>query len=170
MEGLFSYQYVHGDDEGRVNAAISSIQAGKTGLKVCSLSQTFDSHLLWAHYASGFSGMAIEVEVPDDHPAVHAVRYGAGFAHITDIHERDPSQLAESILTWKNEAWEYEQEVRVLQRDTHFDLTAGVTRIIAGHRMNPELQRALKLICDSEGIDLCRVGIGDEGIDADPWD
>jgi len=51
-----------------------------------------------------------------------------------------------------------------------------VRRIIVGQRMNPSLFEALRIVCEHKGITINRVGIGDEGIDADhvpklggPW-
>jgi len=43
-------------------------------LRVCALTKSFDNHLLWTHYANGYSGVVIEVEV--DKADVTAVTYG----------------------------------------------------------------------------------------------
>jgi hypothetical protein len=32
-------------------------------LRVCSLSATYNKHLLWSHYATGFRGLALELEL-----------------------------------------------------------------------------------------------------------
>ncbi|MCB9779850.1 MAG: hypothetical protein H6742_14890 [Alphaproteobacteria bacterium] len=166
VEGVFSYSYGPGDDKDAVEEAVDAITAGKSGLKVCSLSKTFDSHLLWAHYASGFSGMAIEVELPDD-DRVREVVYRGVFAHLSTPVLGDADAMAKDVLSSKYDAWAYEQEVRVLQRDPVFKLSGPVTRLIVGHRMNPALVKGLSLICKAEGIEMFRTGIGDEGIDAD---
>src|SRR5688500_14515121 len=65
LESLFMYSYLSPSDQSATTAAAKAVQAAAKLLKVCSLSQTFDSHLLWAHYAEGFTGLAVEVEVPD---------------------------------------------------------------------------------------------------------
>src|SRR6266850_5548679 len=36
----------------------------KKKYRVCALSKTFRKRLLWAHYAKGFDGVAIEVDLP----------------------------------------------------------------------------------------------------------
>jgi hypothetical protein len=139
----------------------------KKKLRVCSLSETFDCHLLWSHYASGFSGMAIEVELPDDGSAVRRINYRGVFASLSIEGKFDPVLAAEEVLSSKYSEWSYEKEIRVLHRDYYFELAAPVKRVIAGHRMERALFDALNLICHQKGIEFCQTGIGDEGIDAD---
>ncbi|HFD32509.1 MAG TPA: hypothetical protein ENJ28_07405 [Gammaproteobacteria bacterium] len=60
MEGMF----VYGSDssqESEISKRVKGIVSAKRKYKVCSLAGTFDSHLLWSHYAGGFDGVAIEV-------------------------------------------------------------------------------------------------------------
>ena len=57
-----------GNDRGREHQVIEYGDAVSTQLKelrVCALTRSFDNHLLWAHYADGWSGLAVEVEVDD---------------------------------------------------------------------------------------------------------
>lgn len=79
LEGMFAYNYLSRDEED-VREQVMQIVEQKQGLKVCSLSKTFDSHLLWAHYAGGFDGMAIEMELPEEHPSVKDVIYRGVYA------------------------------------------------------------------------------------------
>lgn len=139
----------------------------KKGLKVCSLSKTYDCHLLWAHYASGFDGLAIEIELPEYSPEIRQIEYRGVFASLSLNGSFSPDRAAEQVLSSKYREWAYEQEVRVLQRGTWYDLAQPVKHVIAGHRMNPALFEALRIICDRKNIELSRTGIGDEGIDAD---
>lgn len=166
MEGMFVYSY-RSTDERDYSEQVDDIVRNKRRLLVCSLSQTFDSHLLWAHYAAGFEGLAIEVELPNHSPKVKLVKYRGVFAQVSIGDTLDTSQAAEEILSSKYREWKYEQEVRILQSDEWYQLQSSVKRVIAGHRMNPALFEALRIICESKGIALNRTGIGDEGIDAD---
>jgi hypothetical protein len=63
--------------------------------RICSLSKTFDSHLLWAHYASGFSGLAVEVELPDHAHNVRVVEYRGVFGRVSFDRVINPEQAAE---------------------------------------------------------------------------
>lgn len=122
---------------------------------------------MWAHYASGFDGLAIEVELPDRDERIKNVAYRGVFGHVAIDQADDPSRVAHEILSSKYQEWEYEREVRVLNHGEFFQLSRPVMRVIAGHRMKPALFEALEIICKSQGISLYRTGIGDEGIDAD---
>lgn len=166
MEGMFAYSYGSADEEDLSNR-VAQIITQKKRLKICSLSKTFDSHLMWAHYAGGFDGVAIEVNLPEDNPYVKEVRYRGVFESVSLSAQRPPEAVANQILSSKYDAWEYEKEVRILQHDSYFHLRDPVSRVIAGHRMPPALFEGLHIICSSLGIELCRTGIGDEGIDAD---
>ena len=166
MEGRFVCTD-RGPNERDLEEEVAKIIEEKDGLRISSLSQTFDSHLLWAHYASGFDGLAVEVELPDDSDQIKTLRYRGVFASISVDKPFDAYETARQILSSKYKEWEYEKEVRVLQRGDWFRLGKPVSRVIAGHRMNPALFRALRMVCEREGIELCRTGIGDEGIDAD---
>jgi len=127
---------------------------------------TFDSHLLWAHYASAWDGLALEIEIPDSSPEIHKVEY-AGFMCVVDPNLHTVAEDAIRVLSNKHFEWAYEQEVRVITRSKFFTLTSPVKRIIVGSRMNPAMLEALQIICETKDIALARTGIGDEGIDAD---
>lgn len=166
MEGMFVYSY--GTAEGRdYKEEVAQIIEHKKRLKICSLSKTFDCHLLWAHYASGFDGLAIEVELPDRSPVIKSVDYRGVFASVSFDMPMPPDRAAEEVLSSKYREWSYEQEVRVLQQDDWYKLPKPVNHVIAGHRMNPALFEALRIICEHKNITLSRTGIGDMGIDAD---
>lgn len=166
MEGMFVYSYR--SSEGRdYKDEVAQIIEHKKQLKLCSLSKTFDCHLLWAHYASGFDGLAIEVELPDRSPVIKTVEYRGVFASVSFDTPMRPDRAAEEVLSSKYQEWSYEQEVRVLQPNDWYKLPKPVSHVIAGHRMNPALFEALRIICENRGIRLSRTGIGDMGIDAD---
>jgi hypothetical protein len=133
---------------------------------VCSLSLTFDSHLLWAHYASAWDGLAVEIEIPDLSPEVYRVEYG-GFMCPIDPDRHTVAEEAIRVLSSKHFEWSYEKEVRIITESQWFNLASPVRRVIVGSRMNPAMLEALQIICERKNIALARTGIGDEGIDAD---
>ena len=82
MEGTFAYSY-RGDGEAKSAKDLAgAVSKALKSLRVCSLSATFDSHLLWAHYATGFNGVAIEVELPEASPDIQRVTYRGVFGHV----------------------------------------------------------------------------------------
>ncbi len=167
MEGIFIYSY-EASDEADYSKKVDEIQQHKKRIKICSLCKTYNCHLLWAHYAAGFSGMAIEIELPDDCSKVREVTYGGVFAAVHFPNDQFPDETAHRILVSKYSEWSYEKEVRILNDQEWYDLEHPVRRIIVGHRMDPPLFKGLQMICERQGITINLTGIGDEGIDADP--
>jgi hypothetical protein len=162
-EGLFVCSGDSNSDssyEKRVEKIISE----KKRLKVCSLSLTFDCHLLWSHYASGFSGLAIEMDLPDQSPVVRVVKYRGVFAEVTDEDGPEPSETADLILSSKYHEWAYEKEVRILQQQEWFTLDYPITRIICGHRMDDSMLEAFKVISKSRNIRISGLRITDGGL------
>lgn len=165
MEGVFAYSS-HGD-EPYVQSLVKGIGDAKSRYKVCSFSAHFQSHLLWSHYAGGFDGLAIEIELPDDDPMVRKIEYRGVFAFLDMDSVTDEEEAAQRILFSKYQEWSYEEEIRILSTTDWYELKHPIRRVIAGQRMNQALFKTLALICDRENIQFCKVGIGDEGIDAD---
>jgi hypothetical protein len=168
MEGMFAYSTTTMTPE--VERVVKGIGDEKQRYKVCSLSADFQSHLLWSHYAGGFDGLAIEVDLPDHDPNVQHVEYRGVFAFVDVDNNHNPSKVARQILLSKYQEWSYEREIRVLSNIPFYELQAPIRRVITGHRMNPALFETMMIVCDREGIELCTIGIGDEGLDADRVD
>lgn len=167
MEGMFAYSY-RGKEEARPAQDIAtSVQAEMQSIRVCSLTSTYDSHLLWAHYANGFNGVAIGLDLPDHHVDIKQIEYRGVFGQYAYASGVNAKELSRRILGSKYEEWAYEKEVRIFSNDTWFHLPKPIPLLIVGHRVHPALFDALQIICEREKIDFSSVGIGDEGIDAD---
>jgi hypothetical protein len=165
MEGMFVYS-THGR-ESHAQRVVKGIGSAKSRYKVCSLSRDFQSHLLWAHYANGFDGLAIEVDLPDDNQDIRQVEYRGVFAFLDMDQVVDEDDAARRILYSKYNEWSYEEEVRILSSENYYQLERPIRRVIAGPRMNQALFQTIHMVCDKEGIEFTKVGIGDDGIDAD---
>lgn len=157
IEGVFAYS-THASDEQDHSAQVSEIIRRKQRLLICSLSRTFDCHLLWAHYASGFQGLAIEVNLPEKDPKIRVIKYRGVFAHLPSEKLFRAERAAEEILSSKYQEWNYEQEVRIIQSGEWYKLATPVKRVIAGHRMRPATLDALQIVCERRGITLHRTG------------
>jgi hypothetical protein len=164
-EGFFEYS--PGDKK-----KAQVIRSAKKRYKIGCLSKSFGSRLLWAHYASGFDGLAVEVDLP-------APSHGNRIYHVTyeetlpnaDLHSGDFDAVALSFLRRKDSEWCYEDEVRIIQEDTWYHLDAPVERIIVGHRFNKSLLDALRMVCQNQKIDLKCTRIEDReviAINCDP--
>ena len=166
-EGLFFYQHSLTSDIDVINKRVNDIEMAKNKYKICSLSLTFDSFLLWAHYAGGFDGVAIEVELPDDDPNIRKVESRGIFDFVDMAKFTEEDDVARRLLFSKHIDWSYEKEIRILNESEWYKLKFPITRVIAGARMGKALFEVLNIVCTSKNITLNKVGIGDEGIDAD---
>ncbi len=166
MEGIFAYSapnHLAGD----ASAFAADIRDKLRGWRICSLSGTFDSHLLWSHYANGFDGVTIEVELPDDDQDIQQVEYRGVFGGYAYQPGLGLDEIARSIIFSKNQEWSYEREIRIRSTEACYLLEIPIRRVIAGHRLQQALFDTIQMVCEGLGIEFCRVGIGDEGIDAD---
>jgi hypothetical protein len=160
MEGRFSYFNQH--DE-YTRERIEAIIREKRRIKVCALSKSFKSYLLWAHYANGFDGFAVEVELRSGDSEIHEIDYVDTFRIIDDSITGSYQAIANEILSSKYKAWEYEEEVRILQQSEWYLLDRPVSRVIVGQRVKPALRNGLEIICEAKGIELAKINFGNKG-------
>jgi hypothetical protein len=155
-----------GNDRGREHQVIDfgeQVTKRIRELRVCSLCKSFNNHLLWAHYAGGYSGVAVEVEVADRDLA--EVIYDNGFIFLSDLMGSGTADdAARNVLAKKYEDWKYEDEVRIITDTEFYSLGNPIRRIIVGSRTSPALVSALYLICSHFGVALDRMVVADWGI------
>jgi len=120
---------------------------------------------LWAHYAAGFDGLAIELDLPpqSDYGPIFDVSYEQALPN-ADLQPGDFDAIALSFLRRKDREWCYEDEVRIIQDDIWYHLNIPVQRIIVGHRFNKALLKALRLVCQDQNIELKCTNIDDREV------
>jgi hypothetical protein len=141
MEGLFSSSQ-HFKESKDYRAIRESIRDNKSRIGMCSFSEVRNHELMWAHYADQFKGICIAYslskllkELPED------VRFVRMFYNETvpTIHRsnKDPSQLARMVLSYKNYRWLYEREWRMFAPlgEAPYKHAACVARVYLGSRM-----------------------------------
>lgn len=141
----------------------------KKKMKICSLSGTIESSLLWAHYAGSFDGLAIEVELPEIGTCVKKVNYRQEIPIINANNMADVGNMADEILTTKYEEWNYEQEVRIIQHESIWFKIPQPRRVVLGPRMPDGLAQAIKIVCDSQSIEVERLYIDGAKFDLCPY-
>lgn len=124
------------------------VLAEQEKLKVCSLSKTCKSHLLWAHYANGFDGVAIEVTITRSDAKEVKCLPNINTDFPLDI---SPDLIARERLCRKYECWKYEEEMRIIQRDEKYPVIE-VSALVVGSRVRPPLYKALYTVCENQGI------------------
>lgn len=131
--------------------------------RVCALSKIFDNHLLWAYYAGGFTGLAIEVDLPDSD--ITEVTYDDEFIYLSElIDNHNKEMIVRKVLSKKYKIWRHEKEVRIITTSEFYNLSNPIQRVIVGSRMNQAMVSALHLICSHFKIALERTVIADWGI------
>lgn len=137
----------------RLAAQRVGVEKAASKLRVCCLSKSMANRLMWAHYANGFRGLAIELDIPSSD--IREITYEADPAILPSPNDAVPSGFAEHVLSVKMEAWAYEQEARIIQRQTYYNLPKAHERdikVIIGERMSEPLQTLVKSICRPRGI------------------
>ena len=155
-----------GNDQGRVHEIIEfgdEVTKRLRELRVCALSKSFNNHLLWAHYAGGYTGIAIEVDLEDRD--ITEVNYDDNFIFLSELIDKgSPEDAARQVLAKKYKAWSHEEEVRLITRTEFYPLARPICRILVGSRTNPALVSALHLMCNHFGITLDWMVVADWGI------
>lgn len=130
--------------------------------KVCSLSTILDHHLMWAHYADGYKGVVIEVDI-DDIDFDYVLYSNEAIKYEELKYSNDIEINAKKVLNTKYKDWEYEKEARIIQKQRFFDLKYPISKVIVGPRTSPLIVSVLKSICVKQGIILEKMVISDTG-------
>ena len=151
MEGIFYFRY-GAKFTNFWKKHYMDVVSEKAKIRICALSRTLKSPLLWAHYANGFKGLAIELQFSLQSISIKDVSYSEDIPEINLTDNFDPYQSALSILTNKLRHWEYEDEVRVIQNQEYYILENPIKSITVGNRMNTSLRESLNIICKAKKI------------------
>ncbi|KFG67128.1 DUF2971 domain-containing protein [Microvirga sp. BSC39] len=119
---------------------VSRIEQARNGFRIASLSAAATNFLLWSHYADGHKGVAIEVDIPEDHPELTKVTYSP-FSSIFSEKAQTQEDMRH-LFNGKGEEWAYEEEYRIITDRQYFDLPSKPSRLLLGP-MVPDEQAAL---------------------------
>ena len=154
MEGLYtSSDVLRGSNN--YQTVRKAIRDDKANIGICSLSETHDHELMWAHYADQFSGICVEYNfsqllssLPDD---VNFVRMFYDEHGPTVFRsKKPPTELAKMVLSYKNYRWLYEREWRMFAKrgKISYGKRNCVTHVYLGYRMKSfernKIQSALR--------------------------
>lgn len=117
---------------------------------ILSLSRSPEISLMWGHYADGFRGVCIEVELSEEAASnLYAIDYEADLSKLSDD---DPIGL----LTHKTKEWDYEQESRVLIKPKYrpYVQLERVNKIIMGSMMDSSISETISSIARNYKIGL----------------
>lgn len=156
MEG--TYETLVGTDPEHHLKNVMEIYQAKLAKRICSLSISYKSHLMWAHYANQFKGVCIEIDLPDGE--TQPIDYSSA-NRIMDLKGESHYSIAEKILTTKHAEWQYEKERRILVNSIFYDIPGSITRLILGSRIEKDFEQNLRLVCGNIEVQKLSVRNGE---------
>jgi len=133
---------------------------------VVSLSECNNNYLMWSHYASGFRGLVIGVEVPDED--VEYMDYDTPIASEPVSSLEEWNGVNRRSLLVKHFCWTHEEEWRILKEVDAHELVLGrycdlsrITTVICGHKMNDAIRIAIGYVCKGLNIKVQKTEISD---------
>lgn len=134
--------------------------------RILSLAETKDNHLMWAHYADGYRGIAIKVLVSKKE--VIKVRYRGNALNIEKIaNNHNIKDVAIKSLRYKYSCWRYEKEYRVIRTenqlfDNKYFQAITIQSVILGPLIDKNIETVLIDLCRKEKIRVERCTISNE--------
>jgi hypothetical protein len=126
---------------------LEGIKKTRDEYKIASLSATATNFLLWSHYADGHKGVAIEVDVPENHPDLTQVIYSPFSSVFTRLAELEEDMR--HLFNGKTPEWEYEKEYRIITKKRYFNLPSEPSRILIGPKaQEDQVELPRKILSD----------------------
>lgn len=147
MEGDFNRNYASPEYLKSITEEISKI-------KICSLSSNMSNPILWAHYADGFKGICIEVEIDESILTPYEITYSEfnpipseGYRGLQGKDEETtPHDWAIASLRKKYEAWRYEDEYRIFSDSEYISEGLTITTIYLGTRIGEVYKNLIHIL------------------------
>ena len=118
------------------------------GTRICSLSASINDVRLWSHYASGHTGIAIEIDFTNSKDQPYKIEYADKLKEFTYSLMTAPDTI--DILKFKSKHWEHEKEYRIITKDEFFSVSGMITGIYLGLRASELLTNMLLRIVPNE--------------------
>lgn len=137
------YEIYLGESSARFHdKMLDQIEGAKDQFRVASLSADPNNFLLWSHYADGHKGVALEIDIPFNHPDLIQVIY-TDFSSVFTSTGQTKEDMRH-LFNGKTEAWAYEEEYRIVVDRQYFELPSPVTRVLIGHRVTGDQENILR--------------------------
>jgi hypothetical protein len=136
MEGTYQYDTKILTPEKR-----KIIMTEKLKYRLVSLSETYQSTLMWSYYSEGHRGIVIGVEVTDKDLVTDVIRYVE-----QPFTASDDYTDAHAILLQKFDIWKHEHEQRVFAAQEQCFVPIKITDIILGVESSPTIEKIVKAV------------------------
>jgi hypothetical protein len=119
----------------RVTKSVNDLYCdSKDRVRICSLSSSLNDVRLWANYADGNRGIALEIDFSGLESSVHEVNYSKELPIYDYTLLTAPSPI--NVLTRKTIHWSYESEYRIIHDGKYFEITDRLRAIYVGSRIS----------------------------------
>ena len=135
------------------------IVSSKSAIGIASLTETYESSLMWAHYASNYTGICLEYHtqdlldcLPDTVNLVRLAYVDRPLLVLPKL-ARNAENAAKGVLSQKHYSWSYEREWRVLAKIGKIKLgrNSPIREILMGSRLSDQHRaRILKVARDCD--------------------
>jgi hypothetical protein len=135
-----------------IEASVQLLFQQKSDFRLASFSETHDNELMWAHYASNYSGICLEYQYDmlsekfGDTPQAELlpIEYSRKLFRVEEALLFDDPQTAREILRQKKSSWSYEKEWRLFTRNERQPIfPETITSIYLGLRIRDEAKAHL---------------------------
>ena len=159
MEGVYQFSTSPEDEDN-----FSAFEGLMNRARIGSLSKDYRRGLLWAHYANGYRGAAIEIEILDNCAEIHDVKYVTKIPNIGNNWSMGLAKV-EWIFKRKFTDWKYEREVRIIRAANEDGYFTGfqIKKVIIGHRMPLHQLDIIKWICATQRIAVQGIENAEDG-------
>lgn len=155
-----SFYSLYDTKDKNVEETIQKIKNEKNNYKICCLSTTYKSYILWAHYANSFKGVAFELElIQDQNFSKVSYKKDYPLINLLDNQNLQPKEIAKKILAVKHKDWNYEKEVRIFSKKEWYFINNSIKKVIVGPRIEEPLLEVLKIICKQKNLPLFKFEI-----------
>jgi hypothetical protein len=121
----------------------------KDRCRICSFSRTMRHPLLWAHYAEGFTGVAIEVTFTEPVDLLYKITYLKDFPILPIVlGELPPDPI--DYLTTKLNYWKHEREYRIIlkgNRKYYWLPKSATMKVLTGIHIARESYELILQLC-----------------------
>lgn len=134
-------------------ASFDEIVRQKRTIGICSLSDTPNNEVMWAHYSGSYSGICIGYRTAslldglDNNCTLVRVQYEDQKPSLSGEDAKDISRSARKLLSFKNARWAYEREWRLLSDTTglvNIEEPNCIASIRMGSKIRKQHQRAIE--------------------------
>lgn len=134
------------------------IEEWQNRYRILSVSAIPDSPIMWAHYASGYSGCCLIYSTKKTFSKIEPIIYTDITFSLSDedfMDEDIPSEAIEESLRFKHKDWAYENEWRLIQNEDAGFLSydqSELLGIIIGENMPRNRRKLLVALCKEKKI------------------